>query len=135
MRSGGFTLVEVAVVLAVAALLLTLTLPSSMGPLLKARRSDAVSALMRVQLAQEQFRAHHGIYSANRQALIGASFTRSESGWYDITLVQVQPDRYQASAVPRADSPQANDRECPRLTLVVSDGRAEFGPTLRCWNR
>lgn len=135
MHKAGFTLVEVAVVLAVSTLLVTLTVPSALGALTKSRRSDAVNALTRVQLTQEQFRAQHGIYSANPRALIGAPLPRSDGGHYDITLQQVQAERYQAWAVARADSPQARDVECQQITVTVNDGSAEFGPSLRCWNR
>jgi type IV pilus assembly protein PilE len=135
MKAPGFTLVEIAVVLAVLAVLVTVTVPSAMGSLTKARRSDAVTALTRVQVAQERFRGHHGSYSGNPQSLIGAAAPRSEQGHYDIQLLSAQPDRYAASATARADSPQARDSECQQLTLSVVDGIAEHGPSLRCWNR
>ena len=135
MRTPGFTLVEIAVVLAVATVLIALTVPPALSYLHKSRRSDAVAALTRIQLAQEQFRAHHGVYSINASALVGASAPRSEGGYYDISLVQVQADRYQAMAVARADAAQATDRECLQLTLSVDQGLAEFGPSARCWNR
>jgi type IV pilus assembly protein PilE len=135
MRTPGFTLVEVAVVLAVLAVLVTVTVPSAMGSLNKARRSDAVAALTRVQVAQERFRALHGSYTSQRQSLIGAAAARSENGHYEIQLLSAQPDRYEASASARADGPQARDSECQQLTLRVQDGIAEFGPSARCWNR
>lgn len=135
MRAIGFTLVEVAVVLTVATLLVTLAVPSSLGYLQKSRRSDAVAALARLQQAQEQFRAHHGVYSLSTRALLGASAARSEAGYYDIALVQVQGERYEARAVARADAAQAKDQECAQLTLSVVEGLAEFGPNARCWNR
>lgn len=135
MRARGFTLVEIAVVLVVATVLVVLSVPSALSSLQKSRRSDAVAALTRTQLAQEQFRAHHGVYSINASALVGASASRSEAGYYDIRLVQVQADRYLATAVARADAAQAADRECLQLTLSVDQGLAEFGPAARCWNR
>ena len=135
MRTIGFTLVEVAVVLTVATLQVTLAVPSSLGYLQKSRRSDAVAALARLQQAQEQFRAHHGVYSVSTRALLGASAARSEAGYYDITLAQVQGERYEARAVARADAAQAKDQECAQLTLSVVEGLPEFGPNARCWNR
>jgi type IV pilus assembly protein PilE len=132
---GGFTLVEMAVVLAVATLLVSLGVPSTLSYLQKSRRSDAVVALTRLQQAQEQFRSHHGVYSVNASALKGASATRSEGGYYDIELVQVQGQRYQARATARADAAQARDSDCAQLTLAVTEGLVEFGPSARCWNR
>ena len=41
---------------------------------------DAVAALLRVQIAQESHRAHHGLYAAQLQALRGAAASRTRSG-------------------------------------------------------
>ena len=135
-RAGaGFTLVEMAVVLTVAGLLLTLAVPRGIDMLAKARRADAVAALTRVQLAQESYRAHHGIYAADRQALGAAASGRSESGYYDIVLQDVMPQSYRAEAHARADGSQSRDESCLQITLQVDDGQARAGPTAACWNR
>jgi type IV pilus assembly protein PilE len=135
-RAGaGFTLVEIAVVLTVAALLLTLAVPRGIDMLSKARRADAVAALTRVQVAQESYRAHHGVYAADRRALGAAAMARSESGHYDIVLQDVMPQSYRAEAHARADGPQSRDASCLQLTLQVDDGQARAGPSPACWNR
>lgn len=138
-RSGrvarGFTLVELLVAITVAVLLGTLALPSFADHWRQARRSDATVALMRLQLAQEQFRAHHGIYAASLTQLRGASASRSDAGWYDIALAAVQPQSYEAVALARADGSQSGDGACAQITLRVFDGMAETGPEPRCWNR
>lgn len=130
----GFTLVELAVVMAVTALLVTLALPTFTAPMTHARRSDAVAALTRLQAAQEQYRLEHGVYAAEPEHLRGRH-ERSESGWYDITWNRSDPWRFEAQATPRADSPQRGDSDCAPLTLRAHDGMVEHGPSLRCWNR
>lgn len=130
----GFTLIELAMVLAVAALLVTLALPAFTAPVAQARRGDAVAALTRVQMAQEQFRAQHGIYAADPQALNGVAM-RSEAGHYELQLMRSDPLTYEAVASARADGAQAQDADCLQITLRVSDGLAEFGPSARCWGR
>lgn len=70
---GGFTLVEVMAVLVVAALLAAVVVPSYKANGRRAGRLDAVDALTRVQVAQEQFRSQHGLYSTDFQVLRGTS--------------------------------------------------------------
>lgn len=133
--AGGWTLVELTIALTVAALLGSIALPSFADHWRSARRSDAVAALIRLQAAQEQYHAVHGIYAASLTALRGASAGRSESGWYDIALEAAQPQSYRAVALARADGSQAGDSSCRRITLQVNDGMANAGPSARCWNR
>ena len=131
----GFSLVEICIVLAVAGVLAAVAWPSLQSQLQRGRRADAVAALMRVQLAQESFRAHHGLYAARLAQLRGASMSRSDSGLYDIELSGDGGTHYEARAQARAGAPSASDHACAVLRIQVVDGQAEFAPSLRCWNR
>lgn len=133
-RACGFTLVELCVVLALAGLMAAVAWPSYLLHLQRGRRADAVTALLRVQLAQESHRAHHGSYAARLQALVGATAAVSSQGLYDIAL-SGGGDRYEARAVARAGSPAAGDAACGELRLQVHDGLTDFAPSARCWNR
>lgn len=131
----GFTLVEITVVLALATLLATLAWPTLREPLLRARRADAVAALTRIQLAQESYRAQHGLYAASLDALRGASAARSPGGLYDLELRAGGAEQYAVRALPRAGSAVDGDARCPVISLVVDAGRARHAPDARCWNR
>lgn len=128
----GFTLVECVVALALAALLLTLALPSFSGQTLRMGRLDAVAMLERVQAAQESHRSHHGLYAHEIGALRGVMHT-SLQGRYVLTLERQGPEHYRAVATARG--PQERDAECPTLTLEVRAGFATPGPSVACWNR
>jgi type IV pilus assembly protein PilE len=132
-RATGFTLVEISAGLAVAAVLAALAWPSLREPLLRGRRADAVAALMRIQLAQEQYRGLHGHYADRLDGLRGAAGARSAEG--DIELHADGAQRYEALARPRAGSAVDGDTRCPVLRLQVDDGRARHAPDTRCWNR
>jgi len=134
-RAPGFTLVELCVVLAVSSVLVTIAWPSFQSQLQRGRRADAVTALLRVQLAQENYRAHHGLYAAQLGVLVGAASPRSSEGLYDIELLGSGGDRYEARATARAGSVVASDSGCTVLSLQVRDGLADFAPSPRCWNR
>jgi type IV pilus assembly protein PilE len=117
-----------------AGVLAALVMPSWLGSLAKARRADAVGALTRVQLAQEQYRSHHGLYAGELGALRGASAPRSAEGFYEISLLEVGPEGYRATARARSDGPQARDAECRELQIVVNGSMTEYAPSRRCWN-
>lgn len=131
---SGFTLVELCIVLAVAGVLAALAWPSYRAQLQRGQRADAVVALQRVQLAQESYRSHHGLYAAQLGALQGAAGTRSAAGRYDIAL-RGGGAGYQAIATVRDAGPAAGDAACAELRLQVHDGIAEYAPSARCWNR
>ena len=108
--AAGFTLVELCVVLTIAALLATVAWPSWQSQLQRSRRADAVAAL-------------------------GAGGApRSGEGWYQIELLDAGGDRYEARARALPGSPAAADAECPLLSLQVREGLAAHAPSARCWN-
>ena len=131
-EAAGFTLVETMMVCAVVAILATLAWPSFRGHDFRAGRVDAVQALTRVQLAQEQHRSAHGLYAGEMGALLGSS-ARSPQGRYAISLAVSGPEAYVATA--RAIGAQAQDPGCATITLQVRLGFAQTGPDAGCWLR
>lgn len=129
---AGFSLIELLVVLAVAAILAGVAVPSYQHHILKARRADGQAALMAIALAQEQFRAYCSHYAgqlgATRDCAGDASIlalpARSPQGYYRLAIEQADPAGYTALAA--ALDGQTRDRAhgvaCARLTLD-QDGR------------
>lgn len=128
----GFTLVEVATVCAIAGVLVTVAWPSLKPNLVRAGRGDAVHALTKVQQAQANHHALHGLYAHELRAL-GVLSDNTPQGMYTLALEAVHGDGYVASATARPDSRQADDIGCNRLTLEVRRGFANHGPSPRCW--
>lgn len=133
MPPRGFTLVELAIVLALSGLLAVFAWPTMESRLTAARRADATVALERLQAAQERHRAAHGLYGHDARSL-GVP-TRSPEGLYEIRLEAGTGDTYLAVARPLPGSPQAGDGACPEITLQVVQGFAMPGPDRRCWSR
>jgi type IV pilus assembly protein PilE len=131
-RHRGFTLVECVVVCAMAAVLAAVALPALRNHTLRAGRLDAVQALTRVQAAQEQHRALHGLYADELGRLRGTA-VRSTQGRYTLSLARNGPEAYVATAT--ASGEQAGDRACPALTLEVNQGFPREGPSAACWQR
>jgi type IV pilus assembly protein PilE len=130
--AAGFTLVEIAVVCAVAGLLAAMALPSFQSHLLRAGRADAVDALTRLQLAQAQYHAAHGLYATELAVLHGVPQPHSSQGLYALAVAG-GGDGYRATAV--AQGRQRQDSACAVLSLEVAQGFTHHGPSARCWNR
>lgn len=138
----GFTLIETMVTIAIAGVLSSVAYPRFESQVLKARRTDALTALMAAQLAQERHRAGNAAYGA--LADIGASST-SPSGHYRIEVVSADAAGYEllASAV----SGQARDAACRHLRLTLAEATITYssGPDATtanpaaanraCWSR
>jgi Tfp pilus assembly protein PilE len=129
------TLVEVATACALVGVLASLAVPGMREQQRAAGRSDAVDALMRLQVEQSRHFDLHGLYASQLDALRGARSSLSPQGRYTITLERGAPEAYMAIATPVAGGPQTDDGPCPSLTLRVREGFAEFGPSARCWGR
>jgi type IV pilus assembly protein PilE len=82
-RSSGFTLMELMVAMAVIGILAGIAYPSYSEYIARAKRSDAKSALLQVQIAQEKYRANHVIWGTLAQ--IGLT-SPSPDGHYTIAI-------------------------------------------------
>lgn len=131
-HARGLTLVELCIVLAITAILVAVAWPSQQAQLQRARRLDGIAALTRLQMAQEQFRARFGRYSAE---LAGIGTTHSSAGHYRLALRDASADTVTLVAAARSDGAQHGDAECRQLTLQLNQGLADIGPSPRCWNR
>jgi type IV pilus assembly protein PilE len=120
-RNGGFTLIELMIVVLVVAILAAIAYPSYQDSVRKARRADGKELLMRVAQAQERHFTRFGQYAAGLTGAPGANnlgFTAdangnlsSEGGNYNVTVnVVVAPFRLTAT-------PVQGDPECGVLTL------------------
>ena len=130
--AAGFTLVEIAVVCAVVGVLTAVALPSYQSHLLRSGRADAVDALTRLQLAQAQYHAAHGLYATELAVLRGVPQPASAQGLYMLTI-SGGGDGYRATAL--AQGRQRKDTDCTVLSVEVAQGFTHLGPSTRCWNR
>ncbi|MEO5844240.1 MAG: type IV pilin protein [Caldimonas sp.] len=112
----GFTLIETMVTIGIAGVLSSIAYPSLESQVMRARRTDALVALMQAQLAQERFRANNASYGSLADAGVRSS---SPSGHYRIEVVSAGAAGYEllATAVAR----QARDASCRHLRLALVD--------------
>lgn len=140
-RQRGFTLIDLLIGVAVIGVLSTVAYPAFSSTVSKSRRSDALVALMKLQLAQERHRADHPTYADFSE--LGLP-DRSPSGHYRLNLQGVTSEGYtvQASAI----GAQQGDTLCRHLRLSVAGANVTYesgdtsalgnAPAInrRCWS-
>lgn len=136
----GFTLIEVMIVVVVVAVLAALAIPAYQSYVERARRADAKSSILAVQLAQEKWRSNNTTYTSSLLDLgYGAADNVSSiDGFYTIDVAAgATATNYTVNAQPTG--PQAND-DCGTFTLSVTALNGEVystsgGDDADCWQR
>jgi len=133
-RKKGFTLIELVTVVAIVAVLAALAIPAFLDSLRKSRRSDAMNAIMDIQMARERYRANNPDYGA-----AGTVTSLSADGHYSVSLITPSSpsNRTQYSIVADALGDQAND-SCGDFTLAFNAGtitKTAEGENDLCWRK
>jgi type IV pilus assembly protein PilE len=140
-RRQGFSLIELLIVMTIAALLMSFAVPAWQQVVMSARRTDATAALQRVANRQEQFRLQQKRYAGSDELALsppnGLGLDDTVSRHYEIAT-KLNDSGFTATATATADSPQQHDTRC-RLFGIDATGRrwAETNTgedsTVRCW--
>ena len=108
-KKRGMTLVELAIVLAIVAILASVVLPSWNSQVQKARRADARNTLIFVQVEQEKYRADNGRYAPSMSALGLSTYNSTSRDYYNVSIVSSSTTAFVASAAPNTNRGQDND--------------------------
>lgn len=156
--SAGFTLVELIVVMLIAAILAAIAIPSYSRYVLKSHRTDAKSALLDMASLEERYFSVNNAYSSTPSDLGYACTTPFASctpflignGYYQITNIGAAaataptgptsmgtPATYTITA--QATGNQAKDTECYQFTITSTGQQTSFNssmaPTTDCWTQ
>jgi type IV pilus assembly protein PilE len=143
-RSGGFTLIELIVVVLVVAILLTLTLPAYQQQLRATRRSLAGAALLEAMVREEQYFLQHQRYAgdltdldypAQPFAIDTQGNTLSGDAPHRLYLINLttRANTFTLSAAPQLG--QAKDSLCGTLSVDSSGAKhtSGSGTLSQCW--
>lgn len=120
---NGFSLIELLCVLGLIALLSTLTYPNYTQHLARARRLEAISALLDLATRLEQ---HHQKYHTYQNFTAPPA---TPNGLYQLHITQANQQHYQLEAI--ALNRQAKlDAKCAHLTL---NSTGHTGENSTCW--
>jgi len=128
----GFSLIELLIALAIVAILAAITVPSFSGLVARSRRSDAMAALLDVQLAQERWRALNFSYAPSLSELGWAS-ADSPEGYYQLRVTGADDSGYRVTARPVG----VQQSDSCGVFAVDEQGPAYSGGFAdeRCWQR
>ncbi|HET6633129.1 MAG TPA: type IV pilin protein [Rhodanobacteraceae bacterium] len=131
-KFGGFTMLELMIIVAIIALLAAIAIPSYGRYAYRARRADGKDAIMRIANAQERYYTAHNKYAAALSTL-GSGFDASEKGYYALGVATSNSDQnYTITATPQ--NGQTGDA-CGNLTLTDQGVKDQSGDTSNgaCW--
>ncbi len=143
-RVRGFTLIETMVTVGIAGVLSSIAYPSLEGQVMRARRTDALVALMQAQLAQERFRANNAALRQPRRSrrarhvavgpLPDRGGVRQRGDGYELLATAVAGQARDAGLPPRCASRSSTARS-PTLRATTRRHRMRPTSTARCWSR
>ncbi|MGE0030890.1 MAG: type IV pilin protein [Steroidobacteraceae bacterium] len=139
--TAGFTLIEVAIALAVVAITTTFAIASYRGHLLRAYRVEAVQALLAAAAEQEKFHLAHGQYGDRLDAVAGSDppglpvASRTLRGRYRLVVEAADASAFRIVALA---SNERDDPLCPRMFIDESGRRGASDAAGRdsapkCW--
>lgn len=107
--NSGFTLIELMVVAAIAAILAAIAYSSYQDSVRKSRRQEAISTLLNTQLLQEKWRASNPAYGTPQN--LGLSTTTSwMTTYYTYTIPVATQTAYTVTATANSGTTQVNDK-------------------------
>jgi type IV pilus assembly protein PilE len=137
-RQHGITLVELMVVMVIVAVLGMIAIPSYRQYSIRAQRTEAKTALLRLAANQERFYLQNNTYSSNLAAL-GFPGGVSENGVYTLNVPLANAQAFQATATPTPGGgvngrDMTTDGECAQFNLNSQGLKtANPDPNNLCW--
>ncbi len=134
-RTEGFTLIELMIVVVIIALLAAVAIPAYTAYTVRAKRSAAESFIMSVANKQEQYVLDARQY-ANSLAALNMTVPSDVDASYNITITNVgmTPPTYTINAVPK-DAQAVNDTQCATVSINQAGAKSQTGggTVNDCW--
>ncbi len=149
-RSAGFTLTELIIVMVVVAILMAIAVPMYEQQVEQSRRTEATNAVLELASREEKYFSVNNSYSTEPVQLgysaDAAAFPQSTGTYYQITVDVPNPNwdgggpSYIITATPAAGSPQLNDTTCQSFSVTQTGvqsatNSAGDSTTTTCWQQ
>jgi type IV pilus assembly protein PilE len=139
-KAKGFTLIELMIVVVILGVIAAIALPAYQGYAQRARRADAKTSLLELQMAMEKWRANNPTYTTDMTDLgyAGATNQASKEGYYTLDIPSAASAAgYTLTAAINNGTAQNGDG-CGTFTITVSNGGEDYtagGNDSDCWNK
>lgn len=126
MKQKGFSLIELLIVFAIISIFATFAYSNYRNSIIRARRIDGQTALLKLALRMESYYEEHQTYQKANVDTLGCAF--SSEKWYRLQITSQTDTEFQLEAI--AIGVQAReDTACKTLTLHSIDSEIESP----CW--
>lgn len=133
-RDGGWSLIELMVVVAVLAVVTLAAVPAYRSATLRAHRVEASAALLGLAAAQERFHLQHHTYAASIESAppdgLGLAPV-TPGGLYALAISTADATTFTATATARGR--QARDAHCTEFSIDATGAKAATNAD--CWVR
>jgi len=131
-KLGGFTLIELMVVVAIAAILLAIAIPSYQEQVRKSNRGLAKSDLLELTQCAERFHTTNGTYVGFNAATACDVDGKDDAATYNFTASDIARTTFSLRASPQGG--QTGDK-CGNLGINQANVRTHSAGTAadRCW--
>jgi type IV pilus assembly protein PilE len=121
-RQQGFTLIELMIAVAIIGIIAAIAYPSYSSYLQQARRSDAMTALLRLVDLQERYYIENSAYTTDLSTL---GLTSTENGYYTLSADATNGYKFNATAT----GVQADDTACATISIDANNNKLPAD----CW--
>ena len=131
-RAGGFTLIELMIVVVIVGILAAIAYPAYQQHVREGKRADAHAALLRIATLEEKFFADNNSYTTVATVLGYATDPAiSNDRYWAISITSVAPTTsFTLTATPNA--PHV-DADCATITLTSAGLRSSTPAPPSCW--
>ncbi|WP_417659709.1 type IV pilin protein [Pseudidiomarina sp.] len=121
-KLSGMTLIELMIVVAIIGIIAAIAYPNFTNYVKQGRRADAMGELMKLQMAQEEYRLRNASYAT----IADLGFT-SSSEFYTFSVTNIGAETYTLTAT--ATGAQTSDTDCATMSINQNDQKTPA----TCW--
>ncbi|WP_339879629.1 type IV pilin protein [Pseudidiomarina gelatinasegens] len=121
-KLSGMTLIELMIVVAIIGIIAAIAYPNFTNYVKQGRRADAMGELMKLQMAQEEYRLRNASYAS----IADLGFT-SSSEFYTFSVSNIGAETYTLTAT--ATGAQTSDTDCATMSINQNDQKTPA----TCW--
>ena len=132
---SGFTIIELLIVIGILIIFTSIAIPSYKEYVFKGNRSDAITALLNLHLAQERWRAQNASYTQSLADIWADNANKSSQGFYALSIDAAKTNENEFVITATAIDKQENDEKCKVFRITQNGADKSSEQKRKCWGR